>query len=131
MELNKLSSNIRWAWKSNIDSENVVEELKKHHVFLFSILGENCGNVIQEALSAGCPVVISDQIPWKDLEANEAGYVYPISNSIKFENSINKYANNNSEEFDILISKTLLYALENSNDNVTNTGYRNIFNIKE
>jgi hypothetical protein len=43
--------------------------LAEYDLFLFPTLGENYGHVISEALASGCPVVISDQTPWRNLEA--------------------------------------------------------------
>lgn len=91
-ELRKLPSNVKWEWKGNLDSESVVETLKHYHVFLFPTLGENFGHVIQEALSAGCPCIISDQTPWRDFESQGVGYVFSLENKSAFVNAVEKYA---------------------------------------
>lgn len=126
-ELKKLPLNVKWGYKGNVESEKVVETLKKHHVFLFPTLGENYGHVIQEALSAGCPCILSDQTPWQDLENNGIGYVFSLDNQNKFVNAIEKYANMESEEYNLCANKSLEYAINNSNTKVKNTGYRKIF----
>lgn len=127
VELNKLPSNIKWSWEGNLDSESVVEKLKKHHVFLFPTLGENYGHVIQEALSAGCPTIISDQTPWNDLEENRCGYVYGLEEKEVFVRVLELYSEMNNTEFEESIKNALKYAIKNSNDKVINTGYRKIF----
>lgn len=127
VELNRLPSNIKWTWKGNVDSENVVEELKHHHVFLFPTLGENYGHVIQEALSAGCPTIISNQTPWNALEKNKCGYVYDLKAKDSFVDILEVYSNMNNLEFNENISNALKYAIENSNNKIMNTGYREIF----
>jgi glycosyltransferase involved in cell wall biosynthesis len=50
----------------------------RYHFFLFPTLGENFGHVIPESLSAGCPVIISDQTPWTNLEAKNIGWDLPL-----------------------------------------------------
>lgn len=127
-ELNKLPSNIKWCWNGNVQSENVVEELKKHHVFLFPTLGENYGHVIQEALSAGCPVIISDQTPWKDIKENNVGNVYSIDDENEFVKSIEYYSSMNKIQFQTVVDDVLIYAIRNSNKKVEYTGYKEIFN---
>lgn len=126
-ELSKLPNNVKWVWKGNLGSENVVETLKQYHVFLFPTLGENFGHVIQEALSAGCPCIISDQTPWQDFESQGVGYVLPLGNNESFVDAIEKYAAMGQEEFQNVSEKAHQYAMNVSNGKVKNTGYRKIF----
>lgn len=125
--LQKLPSNIKWDYKGNVDSECVVATLKNYHVFLFPTFGENYGHVIQEALSAGCACVLSDQTPWQDLEQNGVGYVFSLNQLDNFRNTIENYASLNQEEMQAVSSRALTYAIKNSNQKALNTGYRMIF----
>ena len=126
-ELEGLPGNIKWEWKGNVDSEHVVDTLKPHHVFLFPTLGENYGHVIQEALSAGCPCIISDQTPWQDLEMQGVGYVFPLDNDQPFIYAIEKYADMDSKSFQSIVNQAHDYAKSISNSKVKDTGYRKIF----
>lgn len=129
-ELNKLPDNVKWTWKGNLDSEKVVETLKYQDVFLFPTLGENFGHVIQEALSAGCPCIISNQTPWQDFESQGVGYILPLNDNKPFVKAIEKYAAMGQEEFQNVVDKVHRYAIRVSNDKVKNTGYRRIFEIR-
>ena len=130
-ELDKLPENITWEWRGNLDSEKVVETLKRYHVLLFPTLGENFGHVIQEALSAGCPCILSDQTPWQDLEENNAGYVYRLEEEQRFVDALETYAKMNQEEYELCCEHALDYALAKSEESIRNTGYRRIFDEKE
>ncbi|MDB2639674.1 glycosyltransferase [Akkermansiaceae bacterium] len=44
--------------------KKVSEVFSEHDLFVFPTLGENFGHVIHESLSAGTPVLLSDQTPW-------------------------------------------------------------------
>lgn len=125
--LKHLSVNITWRYKGNVESERVVETLKQHHVFLFPTLGENYGHVIQEALSAGCPCVLSDQTPWQDLERNGVGYVYELGELQKFADAVESYATMDEKAFNNCVEAAHQYAIRNSNEKAKNTGYRKIF----
>lgn len=127
-ELNKLPDNVKWEWKGNLDSEKVVETLKNQNVFLFPTLGENFGHVIQEALSAGCPCIISDQTPWQDFESQGVGYVLSLKDNKPFVEAIERYAAMESKEFQKVSEKAHQYAVDVSNAKIKNTGYRKIFN---
>lgn len=128
IELNKLPENIKWCWKGNVESEYVVETLKEHHVFLFPTLGENYGHVIQEALSAGCPVILSDKTPWLDLEEKQIGVIAKLNDKDKFIEAINMYVDLDEDEFNKISSNSLKYIINNSKYKVNNSGYRKIFN---
>lgn len=128
-ELEKLPTNVTWEYKGNADSEQVVETLKPYHVFLFPTLGENYGHVIQEALSAGCACILSDQTPWKNLEKNGVGYVFPVEETNAFANVVEKYTEMSEEKINAVAARALRYAIRNSNEKVNSTGYRNIFDI--
>ncbi len=55
-----------------------------HDLFFLPTLAENYGHCIIEALSYGCPVLISDQTPWTDLEKDGVGAALSLSRPSKF-----------------------------------------------
>lgn len=126
-ELAKLPANVRWKYSGAVESDRVIETLKKHQVFLFPTLSENYGHVIPEALSAGCPCIISDRTPWHDLEQNGIGYVIPLDERQKYVQAIEKYADMNEEDFNLCVSEAKQYAVNNSVKKSKTTGYRKIF----
>ncbi len=126
-ELSKLPQNVHWEYLGNLDSENVVDELKKYHVLLFPTFGENYGHVIHEALSAGCACIISDQTPWNNLETNNSGFVFSLDDKAGFVNAIETYANMSTSDFQVVVNSTHEYALSKAKEAVENSGYKAIF----
>lgn len=57
--------------------EQVREALAAHDAFALPTSSENFGHVVAEALSTGCPVLVSDTTPWTDVVAAGAGEVVP------------------------------------------------------
>jgi glycosyltransferase involved in cell wall biosynthesis len=84
----KLPSNARVEIKGPISPLHVPEALAREHFFLFPTLGENFGHVVPEALSAGCPVLISDKTPWNDLGERGAGWVLPLDDRDGWKNAV-------------------------------------------
>src|ERR1019366_6035225 len=72
--ISALPANVRVEYQGQIEHEKIGPVFAEHDLFLFPTLGENFGHVICEALLAGCPVLISDQTPWRDLEKRGAGW---------------------------------------------------------
>jgi len=60
------------------DGWKVGEIFCQYHAFFLPTLSENYGHAIAEALSAGCPVVISDQTPWQNLVEKGIGWDIPV-----------------------------------------------------
>lgn len=125
--LQQLPKNIMWEYKGGISSEKVVKELEQHQVFLFPTLGENYGHVIQEALSAGCVVLTSDQTPWHDLEQVGVGAVIPLNQSDKYIEWLKYYADMDENEFQKISDYAIQYAYNNSNIEQMVTKYREMF----
>ena len=55
--------------------ENSQAIFSESTVFLFPTRGENFGHVVAEALSVGCPVVITPTTPWTKLVLSGAGHL--------------------------------------------------------
>ena len=71
--LQHLPPNIQAVWEGFLDPEKLHAELRKAHWFIMPTLGENFGHAIFEALAAGLPVIIGNNTPWKNLQAQKAG----------------------------------------------------------
>ena len=106
---------------------NAIKELKKHHIFLFPTLGENYGHVIQEALSAGCPVILSDQTPWQDIKKYRVGHIFELNNLNGYRNIIEYYSEMNGYEFQEVCNNVLSYVIEKGNKKINSSGYKNMF----
>ncbi|NDC76354.1 MAG: glycosyltransferase [Chitinophagia bacterium] len=73
-----LPGNITVRFEIDVVHARVQEFLITSHAFVLPTRGENFGHSIFEALLAGRPVLISDQTPWRGLEALKAGWDVPI-----------------------------------------------------
>lgn len=62
------------------------------HLFVMPTLGENFGHAILEALSAGRPVLISDQTPWRELAGAMAGEDLPLADTAAWTAAIDRFA---------------------------------------
>ena len=73
-----LPNDIQVTLHGGIDHEEVVSTLIDHHFFVLPSQSENFGHVFIEAMSAGCPLIISDRTPWRDLQAKGIGWDIPL-----------------------------------------------------
>lgn len=105
-EIKKLPKHIEVSYKGVLNHKEVIKKFKSHHIFLFPTLGENYGHVIIESLLSGCPVIISDQTPWRNLESLGIGYDIDLKNHKKFVQSIQSYIDMNGKEYQKVSQKT-------------------------
>ena len=78
------------------------EQLSKYYlssdIFCLPTLHENYGHVILEALSYGLPIIISQNTPWRDLEAKKVGFDLPLLSS-SFTSKIDYFFSINNSTF--------------------------------
>jgi glycosyltransferase involved in cell wall biosynthesis len=79
-----LPANVRVQYMGMIEHERVGEVFAQHDLFLLPSLGENYSHVTCEALSAGCPVLISDRTPWRNLQEKGVGWDVPLEDEGRF-----------------------------------------------
>jgi len=108
-QISRMPANIRVTYAGVIAHEQVIGTFGRHHFFLLPTRTENFGHVILESISAGCPVVISDRTPWRDLQAAGAGWDLPLEDPGAFRKVLQRCVDMGPEEYDALVRRTLEY----------------------
>jgi glycosyltransferase involved in cell wall biosynthesis len=74
LQMGLLPCNVTASYRGTLPRESVPTIASQYDFFVLPTLGENFGYVILEALAAGCPVILSDQTPWRDSMPREVGW---------------------------------------------------------
>jgi glycosyltransferase involved in cell wall biosynthesis len=114
--IDALPPNIRVNWRGQVEHNQVEGIFAAHHLFLLPTLGENFGHVISEALSAGCPVLISDQTPWRNLEAERVGWDIPLDQPERFHAVLRECVEGDQQWFSVLSENATKYAFRKASD---------------
>jgi glycosyltransferase involved in cell wall biosynthesis len=109
-EIGTLPPNVRVKYMGMVEHERVREVCSEHDLFLLPTLGENFGHVICEALSAGCPVLISDQTPWRNLQEQGVGWDIPLEDPERFRTIIQQCVGADEEWYAALVDRATEYA---------------------
>lgn len=88
--ISQLPSNVAAAYRGALHHERVRDVMGQYDLFFFPTHGENFGHVIAEALSAGCPVLISDRTPWRDLARRHVGWDVSLDHPDNFREVLEK-----------------------------------------
>jgi len=76
--IRRLPDHVRVNYKGAVSTDQVIQIFSQYHFQILPTLGENFGYVILEAFAGGCPVLISDQTPWRDLSKLGIGWDLPV-----------------------------------------------------
>ncbi|MFL5580748.1 MAG: glycosyltransferase, partial [Gemmatimonadaceae bacterium] len=96
----ELPPNVRVSYRGVVPPEAARAALAAHDVLLQPSLGENYGHVIVEALSAGCPVVVSDRTPWRGLASARAGLDVPLEDPGALRAALERFRDMDEATFD-------------------------------
>ncbi|WP_162056428.1 glycosyltransferase family 4 protein [Pontibacter pamirensis] len=112
----RLPKNVEVNYKGSLESGRVANTLTNYHALLMPTRGENFGHIILESFTAGCPVIISDQTPWKNLTGLGIGYDLPLDNMDDFVEAIHELSQKEQENYDTSSEKAYLYSQQFLND---------------
>jgi glycosyltransferase involved in cell wall biosynthesis len=85
MEARRLPQNVRIDYRGTVAPADVMATLAQYDAMFLPTLGENFGHAIVESLAAGCPVIISDRTPWRNLVSSGVGWDVPLESAAGFE----------------------------------------------
>lgn len=116
--------NVTITYKGALEPKNAQSIYLSYDCLLFPTEFENYGQVIAEALSHDCPVIISKgTTPWDDLAESGAGYIAKIGEDEAFVKAIDTIANLDSEGYSSLVSRVRTYAQIKTDINTLRQGY--------
>lgn len=84
----RLPQHIRASYAGEVPPASVRRVIAGHDLFFLPTRGESFGHVIHEALSAGVPVLTSDQTQWNDIETHGAGWSLPLNALSEFRQTL-------------------------------------------
>ena len=128
--IDTLPPNIKVNYKGAVRHDEVAGVLSKCELFLFPTYGENYGHVIIEALNAGCPILISDQTPWRGLENERVGWDFSLDHPEKFNAILQKCVDMDNREFGSLSCRAKLYGAKIATNMKSLEQNRELFNYQ-
>jgi glycosyltransferase involved in cell wall biosynthesis len=108
--IKKMPSNITVNYLGSIENYLLPEKFSNAHFMLMPTRGENFGHIIIESLAAGCPVIISDQTPWKNLNKKNIGWEFELSKKAEFIATINLCFEMDQEAYNFMSTNSFIFA---------------------
>ncbi len=88
--ISQLPSNVAVSYLGAMPHYQILDFMKRYHLFALTTHGENFGHAIFDALLCGLPVLLSDQTPWNQVESQQAGWAIPLSHIPKYVRALNE-----------------------------------------
>jgi glycosyltransferase involved in cell wall biosynthesis len=79
--IDQMPPNVAVRYHNPVPHCAVARTISAHQFFLMPTANENFGHALVEALLAGCPVITSDQTPWRGLAQRGAGWDLPLDDT--------------------------------------------------
>jgi glycosyltransferase involved in cell wall biosynthesis len=115
---------------ADLKHEKVRSLLEKAHLFVLPTEGENFGHAIFEAFAVGCPVLISDQTPWRNLAEKKAGMDLVLSKT-KFTQGMQYFVDMDDAAWKQYQSGALAVATDYESNMNSLNAYHELFKINE
>ncbi len=128
-EILKIKNNITINFEGSIKHSEVNKILSEYHFYILPTLHENFGHSIFEAFSAGCPVIISDQTPWRDLENKKIGWDISLNNNQKFIDTIKYCVQMKQDEYNTWSKNAFDFAEKTTDSKELLEKYNEMFNL--
>lgn len=127
--IDMLPENITVLYHGDISPAKVVMALAQNHIFILPSKSENFGHAIFEALSAGRPVITSDNTPWNNLEQFFAGANVSIEKTDNMLKAINYFATMNKQLIDKWSTGAKTYAQASIDIDKVKEQYKQMFSL--
>src|SRR5206468_3006119 len=83
-----------------------------NHFFAMPTLNENFGYVLLEALAVGCPLLISDQTVWDDIDEKGVGWRVPLDDRSAYVARLRECVAMSGREYSEMSARARKYAAE-------------------
>jgi glycosyltransferase involved in cell wall biosynthesis len=125
--ISTLPTNVQVFYSGEVRPIDVRKRLAEQDLFFLPTRGENYGHVIHEALSAGLPVLISDQTPWQEVNMRGVGWTFSLDSEKAFAQQIDTVAAWSEEITTEMRHSAQVYAQERAIDPAVLKANRTLF----
>ncbi|MBL4577891.1 MAG: glycosyltransferase family 4 protein [Flavobacteriales bacterium] len=115
--IDAMPENITITVHHGVNRSELFPLLQRSHFLFLPSQGENFGHIIMESLACGCPVIISDQTPWRKLEISNVGYDIDLGLETEFIETIEACVDMDQDEYNQKSSSAWKFAKSYAENN--------------
>jgi len=126
----KMQTRVHIVTYADLKHDKVRAVLEKAQLFVLPTEGENFGHAIFEALAVGCPILISDQTPWRNLSEKKAGVDLSLSRT-KFTHAMQYFVDMEDDSWQEYRKGALAVAADYEKNMNSLNAYHDLFALSE
>lgn len=119
--------NLTFHFKGAVEPNKLSELSTHYHLFCLPSSNENFGHSIYEAFANACPVLISDQTPWKNLQNEKAGFELALNNLKGFSDRMTMFSAMTTDELEQWRQGAFVFAQKHYNKEKWIASYLTLF----
>ncbi|MDB9964277.1 glycosyltransferase [Vicingaceae bacterium] len=112
MCMSKMEGNPKIEFKGILKPDEISETLQQYHFYILPTLHENYGHSIVEAILCGVPVILSQNTPWRNLQAAGIGADLDLKNKEEWKSYLQVILDMSQEYYDEKVKSCYSYAEE-------------------
>ncbi len=128
-KISNLPTHVKANLKGAASNDEVTSLLKNYHFLFLLSMNENYGHAIVEGFTAGCPVIIGNRTPWKNLESTKCGWDLPLENNDNIISAIETAAKMDQQTYNEWSSATSDFAVSIHNNKKTIEDHHRLFDV--
>lgn len=128
-KIKNLPAHVKCNYKGEVPQHLINTILLQYDFTILPTLNENYGHAIVESWSAGCPVILSDNTPWRNLEQQNLGWDINLSRPEQFTRAIDKCVDIDNNDYNKMSNACFIFAQQVVNNNDAVQQNIELFNI--
>ena len=110
--IRELPENVHVTPAGGLHQSEALDRLRQSHFFVLPTLHENFGYVFIEALAAGCPILVSENTAWGEVEEKRIGWVMPLESPEAWVERLRGCIEMGTDEYEQMSAKARAFAVE-------------------
>lgn len=112
----QLNNGVEVVHRGAIANDELATYLAEAHFMLLPTRHENYGHAMLESLSLGCPLIISDQTPWRNLHAEGVGWDIELAHQATYLDVLRQCINMPQSAFTKMSEQARTFATQFTNN---------------
>ena len=125
--INELPGNVSFEYHGEINPGEIEQAIQQFDFYIQPSKSENFGHSIFEAFNQGIPVIISDQTPWRELKAKEAGWDVDLNENEALKSALEESVDLDDEAYNCLCRGSRKMASDYVKEHYLKNAYLNLF----